>query len=244
LKRFLVCLLIVLAAAPALAADESFAARAREALAKKNRAEAEFWISRQLVLESFSASPETETLLKNLRLEPKGFIPSTWSPEVQRWFVERGRSMWTAREPHIHAGERRFEIASVSDGEYFATLTAAPEIQAWYEIKDGLSTERRILVAGAGKPSPAIAFGRVIDGQAKSQPSAILRLFTLRALHHGTLEFKDEDGDGKPELLARLTWIVSNGFEQTLRIYRRVDGGQLELWKTVNTPGGTPAVLD
>lgn len=232
MNRFFLLLIFIAWPAAAAAETDSFLQRARQALGASQRAEAEFWITRHLSQNNFSADETTQDLLKDLRLEPKGFIPASWPESVRRWFVERPRRMWIGDSRHVHDKPGRYEVASVSDGPYFATLTAAPEIQAWYHTDGMLSTTREWIVAGAAKPSPVLAFGRRVEGSEKSHPSAVLRIFTLRALHHAHLEFVDADGDGQSELVARLTWLVSNGFRQTLRIYRILPNGQLELWKT------------
>ncbi len=224
--------LVSFAASAAPSPDPSAEAltKAAASLDRRDKFSADFWISRALGLrvragQTPARTPELDALVTRRRLEPAAFLSAVYDAGFLDWFESVTYARWGTEASRVKERYGSAEIVSVSDGAYFITVVAHPEIQTWFTASEGGTAAARPLLLALGSAqkgrSPVLFAGQVLRGGARvGFPPRRLDV-GHHALHHlWEPELLDLDGDGMPEVWLRYNLAWGNGFTQVLDIYR------------------------
>ena len=186
---------------------------------------------------SGKSAKDLELLFEKRNFSPGGFLSGQYDPEFLQWLTEISYGQWGVSEDRVREKYGSVEIRNVSsDGKYFLTVVAYPELQAWFtwtspDAHGDSSQTRRILALSSFKNKPLVFAGRLVGGAPAFAFPAVTLGVRIHALHYlWTPEFHDLDGDGVPEIWLRYSLARENGFSEVLDIYKMGDGG-LDLLK-------------
>ena len=215
---------------------ESLYKRIEAAVEKHDKRKSDFWTARYLGASSCDpASQKTpkdlDDLLKKKSLTPSSFLSDQYDPEFLDWFVKSSYANWAVPEEHVREKSWAYEVQSIHHGDYFLTLSATPEIQAWF-VSGNDTTAPLILAPGSYSIKPQIYSGKLVGGE----PMIYFPVIGFDAGKRGLLyvwppEFYDLDNDGIPEIWLRYNLTSLNGFSQVLAIYKIENDNQLVLFK-------------
>ena len=214
---------------------ENLSQRIEAALGKGKKKSADFWTARYLGAsvsdpESQKKPKDLEAMIKKRAMAPASFISSEYAPDFIDWFVKSTYANWSVSEEHVREKSGIFEIQSIVYKDYFLTITAAPELQAWFV--SGSDTTPLILAAGSSSMKPVIYCGKLINGKPTLYfPAVTLDFGNRRLLYVWKPEFYDLDGDNIPEVWVRYNATALNGFSQNLMIFKIENDNQLVLFK-------------
>lgn len=212
--------------------------KAQKALNAANKKRADYYAARYLAVcgtgsANGCSEVDLQAFIKNRKLSPKGFLSADWDPGFLDWFERAPRESWGVEDNRVREKYRSFEISQSAYGKrYFATIVAYPELELWYEVKNGIASRPLLLTMGSFRERPTIFFGKILNGQSLHQFSPLFLDTQKKTLHYvWKPEFFDLDGDDLPEVWIRFNIAWGNGFSQVLDIYKIKDERELVLFK-------------
>jgi hypothetical protein len=232
-RFFLICFILTslaIQSAASFAAQETevWKSNALAALATRNKAKADFCMARYL-----SVKKSTEDLKDYLvarKLSPAGFLPASYSQDFIHWFIEQSWSQWFVEEAQIREQYNTFELYSIGNENYFVSVVASPEIQAWF-VTGAPTLETKLVAAASGSQKIMLYAGNKVAGKPSFPFPPVPLAIKKRAVQFiWQPEFYDIDKDGQPEVFVRYN-LIENGFSQVLEIYKLTDTS-FQLYKT------------
>jgi len=227
-----------------LSYSTSLLTKANKALNAANKKRADYYAARYLAVcgtgtTDGCSEAALQAFIKNRRLSPKGFLSADWDPGFLDWFERAPRESWDVDDSRVREKYRSFEISRSTYGKrYFATIVAYPELELWYEVKNGIVSRPLVLTMGSFRERPTIFFGKILYGQSSRQFSPLFLDTQKKTLHYvWKPEFFDLDGDDLPEVWIRYNIAWGNGFSQVLEVYKIRNERELILLKRFQ---GTP----
>ncbi len=214
---------------------ESLQKRINDAVDDENKKKSDFLISRYIGAsfmdsETKKGLADLQGIIRKRGLSPFSFLSSEYDKEFIDWFVKSSYINWGVDEEHVREKSGAYEIRSVTYGKYFLTVTATPELQAWYV--EGEDSTPLIVTAGSSRVKTLIYSGKIINGTPLIYfPLVDLDIGKRRLLYMWKPEFYDLNGDGIPEIWIRCNLTSSNGYIQMLAIYRIEEDNRLKLVK-------------
>lgn len=203
---------------------------AKKALEKKDLRKADLWLARCLA--SGAQGPELAGLMTKRDLPPAAFISGAYDRSFVDWFESVVRPRWGRGDADKRARYGSVEIESVTGGDYFATVVAAPELQSWLVSESEGVSRPLVLALGSAKPAPLVYAGKQVGGRTLIQFPAVRLTTANKPLHKvWPPEIADLDGDGVPEIWVRYNLIWGNGYTQVLSLYKIKDDSSLSLMK-------------
>ena len=173
---------------------------------------------------------DLNNILKKRKLPPASFLSSEYDKEFVDWFVKCAYVNWGGAQEHIRERAGVFEIRAAAQGQYFVTVTAAPELQAWFVV--GENAKPLILPVSSPRIKPLIYSGKLVNKSPMiSFPVLELETGKRRLLYMWEPEFYDLDGDKIPEVFLRYNLTSNNGYVQMLDIYKILEDNRLKLFK-------------
>lgn len=208
--------------------------KAEQAIDKGDIKTADFWLARYMGLTAFNEKVEKNYTdvypLLNKRAEslaPTSFISGYYDEEFLDFFVRGSYRPWGIDEKGIDERSHSFEIASASNGKYFASIIASPWLEGWYIVGD--KPRNAVLCLGE---NVQIISGKLENNKPIKRYEKINLAIGEHPLHFvWPAEFYDLDNDSIPEIWIRYIATLGNGFSQMLDIYKIKDDTQLILLK-------------